>query len=121
MITRPEDENGDMMPVWEIGQMLSGSEAVSQHVTDTLLIARGEWWEDDELGVMIPEYLASTITSGNIWILANYISGYIAKQTGVLGVDNVDVSLDGHTMIYSCTIITREGNANLEVGLNGLL
>lgn len=121
MIVRPVDKNNDMMPVWSADQMVTGSAAVGISVGDNLRLMHGEWWEDEDLGVLIPEYFANTIKHGDIQIFANYLTGAISRMAGVRGVENVEVAFDNRQLTYGCTLITDQGTDELEVELDGLL
>ena len=121
MIVRPVSSDNDMMPVWSADQMVTARAAVGISVGDNLRLMHGEWWEDEELGMLIPDYFANTVKQGDIQLFANYLSGAIAKMDGVKGVEGVEVAYDHRQLTYSCTLITDEGTDELEVELDGLL
>ena len=88
MIVRPVDSDGDMMPVAYAEQMESGGKAVAQVVRQRLLLYFGEWWEDEQAGFRIPQFLYEGVRSNNIQMLLKYISSYVASTDGVDSVIN---------------------------------
>ena len=50
MKLRPEDQNGDVLPVLHVSDMLSGSLAVAKLVEDRLNLYAGDWWENPSWG-----------------------------------------------------------------------
>ena len=121
MRVRPNDANGDMMPVQDRSQMLEGAAAVAQIAKERLLFFHGDWWEDEELGIRIPEFLASSVRKSDVSMFAKLITSYIGNTEGVTGVANARAEFKNREMIYSATLLTSEGAAELEVNLNGLL
>ena len=83
MRVRPEDSNGDMMPVSQNSDMIEGSKAVAQIVKDRILLYRGEWWEDETLGFQLPQFLADTVRKNDVGLLGKYITSYVASTFGV--------------------------------------
>ena len=122
MITiRPNDENGDYMPVYESDQLLENNYAIAQIVKERLFFYKGEWWENELLGIAFPEYLMSSMRSTDIDMLGKYITSYVANTEGVTNVSSVRIEYDKHKMIYKCVIMTEYGNAPVEVNLSGIL
>ena len=122
MITiRPNDANGDYSPVYESSQLLENNYAIAQIVKERLFLYKGEWWEDELLGIAFPDYLASSMRSYDIDMLGKYITSYVANTEGVTNVTNVHVEYGNHKMIYRCVIMTEYGSAPVEVNLSGLL
>ena len=92
---RPFDENGDMVPIKESSQMWEGKEAVAGAIKSRINLTYGEWWEDEELGFMIPIYLFGDLRGENVGqMLANYVGAYIQQTEGVTSVDSADYDLD---------------------------
>ena len=50
MIMRPVDDTGDMLPVLNSSDLVSGPEAVALPVKDRLHLLQGEWWENPGIG-----------------------------------------------------------------------
>ena len=121
MKVRPVDGYGDMMPVYESSQMLTGAEAVAQVAKERLLFFKGEWWEDENLGVAIPEFLASNVKARDVNLFGKFITSYIAQTEGVTAVTNANIEFVNKKLIFSCVLKTTEGNASVEVDLSGLL
>lgn len=121
MITRPVDGNCDMLPVSHSSQMFTGAQAVARTVQERIQLYRGEWWEDDTLGIQIPKFLSDTLKAKDVSLFSKYITNYIAQTEGVRGVANVKVEFNKRLLKYSALIKTDEGNATVEVDLSGLL
>ena len=130
MITRPLDANGDIMPVTDLSQMASGPEAVGIAIKHRCSMIEGEWWEDEELGFGIPDFLGTVRGDTGADMLARYVSGYIAATPGVTGVNGASVSYSSidprtgkyvHQVTYSADVETGETNQAVEVDLDGLL
>ena len=121
MKVRPVDGSGDMLPIYESSQMLEGAEAIAQIVKERLLFMRGEWWEDETLGIGIPDFLSRTVKSEQINLLDKYITSYIGETEGVEAVTNATVEFVDRVLILKCVVQTSEGSALVEVNLNGLL
>ena len=121
MRVRPIDENGDMIPVYSASQMFEGAKAVAQIAKDRLLFFKGEWWEDDSLGVSIPEYMISSMRGDSIGLFGKYITSYIAGTEGVTEITDVNVIKTDSMLEYGCILKTGDGQEQLEVNLDGLL
>ena len=57
MKMRPEDMNGDILPVLRPEDLVSGPRAEGQLARDKLKLLRGDWWEDPNLGFPLLERL----------------------------------------------------------------
>jgi len=121
MIVRPVNENGDMMPISYLSEMLTGAKAVAQVVKQRLLFYFGEWWEDEELGFRIPQFLADGVRVENMQMLEKYISSYIAGTEGVGSVEDAQIEVEGRELVYSCVISVGEEVEEVEVTLDGIL
>lgn len=121
MIVRPIDANGDMMPVWNDSQMLSGADAVAQVVKERLCFYQGEWWEDDELGIGLPDFIADNVRKSDIDLLAKYITSYIAETRGVAEISGITAKYNKGVLSLRCLIIADDGQSEVEVDLSGLL
>lgn len=81
---RPVDEKGDMMPIQNDSQMLTGTDAVAAAVKSRLDLHRGDWWEDPSMGLEIPLFLANGLrTEKGCETLLGYIVAYIRRTQGV--------------------------------------
>ena len=121
MVVRPTDENGDMMPIQSGNQMLTGTKAVAQIARDRLLFYRGEWWEDESLGIRIPDFLANSIRASDVNLFARYITSYLAETEGVRGISSVSAEYDKRSLIFRAILVTDEGSEPLEVNMSGIL
>ena len=118
MVVRPMDADGDIMPVYNVDQMISGERAVSQVINLRLHFYYGEWWEDDEIGFRIPELLVDNARRGDVGLLSKYIAAYIAETQGVSEVTNVETEYYDRSMIFYCEVLTDDGEtATVEVDL----
>lgn len=122
MRTRPLGPDGDYVPIYSLSQMASGSDAVRQVVDLRLRLNRGEWWEDEEIGFQVPEFLTESARSGDVDLLSKYISMYISQSMGVRAIEDVLATFTGHDMTYTCVVLTDDGTSEtVEVNINGLL
>ena len=119
---RPMDSGGDMLPVLAKNQMLSGVEAVVAAVNSRLRLLYGEWWENTELGFLLPRFLFDGLRmNSGPEMLASYITAYISDTPGVVTVRNVQASVVRRTLIYSCEIVTEYGQTEEVVSQDVLL
>ena len=122
MKVRPLDDNGDFVPVYSLTQMVSGAEAVKQVVEMRLRCYHGEWWEDEDIGFEIPDFLVENIRSGEIDLVSKYISQYIASTQDVQSVDDTLSVYSDHTLQFACVITATDGEEEeVEVDIDGLL
>jgi len=121
MIVRPLDENGDMTPIYNVNQMIEGSEAVAQVIDLRLAFLYGEWWEDETLGFRVPEFLVGNARSGDVDLLAEYIASYVSNTEGVRSVTGVESVYSNHKMTFYCSVMTDDGEETVEVNVDGLL
>jgi len=122
MHVRPLDSNGDITPVYDLSQLISGSEAISQVINLRLHFLYGEWWEDEEMGFRIPDFLVANARRRDVELLAKYVSAYISETQEVRAVTGIVTGIRDHTMTFRCSVLTTEGqNASVEVNLNGIL
>jgi len=122
MKVRPLDDNGDFVPVYSLTQMVSGAEAVKQAVEMRLRFYHGEWWEDEDIGFEIPDFLVENIRSGEIDLVSKYISQYIASTQDVQSVDDTLSVYSDHILQFACVITTTSGEEEeVEVDVDGLL
>lgn len=113
--------DGDMVPVRSLRQMREGPEAVAQIIAMRIALNRGEWWEDEDIGFQIPDFLAETARQEDLNLLAKYISSFVSVSEGVTGISNISIEYENHRMVYKCTVTTEGGSQNVEVNLDGLL
>ena len=122
MVVRPLSETGDFVPIYSLSQMVSGPEAVRQAVDLRLKFYHGEWWEDRDIGFRVPDFLVETARSGDVELLGKYIASYVASTHGVQAIEDVLTTFNGHTLEFSCMILTDTGiSETVEVNINGLL
>ena len=121
MLTRPVGTNGDMIPIAYSNQMIEGGEAVAQIVKQRLLLYFGEWWENENIGFRIPQFLIEGVRQENLQMLSKYISSYVSDTEGVDSVVDSAVSLDGRKMTYSCVVRTGMEMERVDVTLDGIL
>ena len=118
MIIRPEDENGDILPVLVSASLLKGAGAVTRLVKDRLELLTGDWWENPAWGNPVIDMLKeSRLTEADTQALANYITSYIRQTDGVLEVENVVFSVEGKTFSYSCLVDTEDGSAEIDYSI----
>lgn len=121
MKIRPIDENGDMMPVTSLDDLISDTPAVAQVIRHRTNMLYGEWWEDETLGFKVPRFLLDGVRSGNVGMLSQYITKFITDTPGVAAVSAAQVGFDNHKMTFESAVITGSGGtAVVEVDLNGL-
>ena len=121
MLCRPLDADDDMRPVGNKNQMLSGKEAVLKAVKSRLHLLLGEWWENENLGFVVPSLIYEGIrTEEGRTMLVNYITAYIAQTPGVVAVRDVAGAVEGRALAYTCTIITEYGEIEGSVSSDAL-
>ena len=118
MKLRPEDQNGDVLPVLHVSDMLSGSLAVAKLVEDRLNLYAGDWWENPSWGNEILRMLQEgRLTEADAQSLSTYLAGYVRETAGVREVQDEKWSLDGGRFSWSCTVLTEYGSANINYSL----
>lgn len=121
MLCRPLDADDDMRPVGNQKQMLSSKEAVLEAVKSRLHLLLGEWWENENLGFVVPRLIYEGIrTEEGRTMLVNYITAYIAQTPGVVAVRDVSGAVEGRALAYTCTIITEYGEIEGSVSSDAL-
>lgn len=121
MLCRPLDMDDDMQPVGSQRQMLSGKEAVLEAVKSRLHLLLGEWWENENLGFVVPRLIYEGIRTGEgRTMLVNYITAYIAQTPGVVAVRDVAGAVEGRALTYTCTIVTEYGEIEGSVSSDAL-
>ena len=114
MLLRPVDASGDILPVLSSRALLSGPEAVARLAEYRLSLLAGEWWENAGMGFSILEVMRSArLTEGSGSMLSSMITAYIRETPGVQEVEDVHFSVSGREFSYSCTVLTKEGRANV--------
>ena len=110
MKLRPEDQNGDVLPVLHVSDMLSGSLAVAKLVEDRLNLYAGDWWENPSWGNEILRMLQEgRLTEADAQSLSTYLAGYVRETAGVREVQDEKWSLDGNRFSWCCTVLTEYG------------
>ena len=118
MKLRPEDQNGDVLPVLHVSDMSSGSLAVAKMVQDRLNLYAGDWWENFSWGNEILRMLHECrLTETDAQSLSTYLAGYVRETAGVREVQDEKWSLDGGRFSWSCTVLTEYGSANINYSL----
>ena len=114
MLLRPKDSSGDILPVLASRDLLSGPEAVAQVAQYRLSLLVGEWWEYPEAGFFILEEMRSSrAADADTASLSSQITAYIRDTDGVQDVENVQVSVSGREISYSCEVRTEVGKADV--------
>lgn len=116
MLLRPVDDTGDILPVLFSAALLRGAQAVARLVKDRLELLAGEWWENPAWGNGILDMIQeSRFTESDQQVLASNITSYIRETPGVQDVDDVTFSVEnGRQFSYSCTVVTDDGNAEID-------
>ena len=118
MVIRPEDENGDILPVLTAGAMSRGAEAVAELSRARLDLLAGDWWENPEWGNAIVDLLKeSRLTAADEQTLANYLADYIRETPGIERVRDVKSDVTGRTFSFSCRADTGEGSFELNYSI----
>ena len=114
MRIRPTDENGDVLPVLNTGEMLSGAPAVAQLVESRLNLFSGDWWENPDWGNEILKMLQERrLTETDAQALSTYLTEYVRGTSGVQDVMDVRFSVEGHRFSWSCVVLTEYGSASV--------
>ena len=115
MRIRPEDENGDVLPVLHTGEMLSGYRAVAKLVEDRLNLLTGDWWENPSWGNEILRMLQEgRLTEADAQAVSTYLAEYVRETAGVRDVRNEKWSVTGRRFGWECTVITEYGTVGVE-------
>ena len=115
MKIRPVDQNGDVLPVLHVSDMLSGSMALAKLVEDRLNLYFGDWWENRERGNEIIRMLQEgRLTESDAQSLSTYLSSYVRETTGVREVQDEKWTLSDNHFSWSCNVMTEYGTANIE-------
>ena len=118
MKLRPVDQNGDMLPVLQVSDMLSGSLAVAKLVEDRLVLYFGDWWENSSWGNEILRMLQEgRLTETDAQSLSTYLAAYVRNTSGVKEVQDEKWNLSGGRFSWSCTVLTEYGSANIDFSL----
>ena len=118
MRMRPTDENGDVLPVLNTGEMLSGAQAVAQLVESRLNLFAGDWWENPDWGNEILKMLQEgRLTEADAQALSTYLSSYIRDTSGVREVLDEQWTLTGGRFDWTCTVLTADGTAEVRYEL----
>ena len=118
MKMRPTDENGDVLPVLQTGEMLSGALAVAQLVDSRLNLYSGDWWENPSWGNEILRMLQEgRLTDADAQPRSTYLAEYVRETSGVLDVRDERWNLAGRRFSWSCTALTEYGQVELYYGI----
>lgn len=114
MKIRPEDENGDVLPVLRAGEMNSGARAAARLAESRLTLYAGDWWENPAWGNEILNMLKeSRLTEAGAQALSTYLSEYVRGTAGIRDLTDIRFSADGTRFSWSCTAITEYGPVNI--------
>ena len=112
MKLRPEDQNGDMLPVLHVSDMLSGSLAIAKLVEDRLVLYFGDWWENTSWGNEILRMLQEgRLTEADAQSLSTYLASYVRNTSGVKEVQDEKWNLSSGRFSWSCTVLTEYGSS----------
>ena len=112
MKMRPTDENGDVLPVLQTGEMLSGALAVAQLVDSRLNLYSGDWWENPSWGNEILRMLQEgRLTDSDAQPLSTYLAEYVRETSGVQDVTDIRFTTEKARFSWSCTVLTEFGSA----------
>ena len=115
MKLRPEDQNGDVLPVLHVSDMFSGALAVAKLVEDRLNLYSEDWWENPAWGNEILRMLQeSRLTEADAQSLSTYLAGYVRETAGVREVQDEKWALDGGRFSWGCTVLTEYGKEEVE-------
>ena len=118
MRIRPVDQNGDVLPVLHVSEMVSGVSAVARLAEDRLNLLVGDWWENPAWGNEIIRMLQEgRLTEADAQTLSTYLSSYVRETSGVLDVRDERWSLAGSRFSWSCTALTEYGTAAIDYSL----
>ena len=118
MLNDAVDQNGDVLPVLRISDMLTGPPAVAQLVENRLKLFAGEWWENSEWGNEILRMLQEgRLTGADAQSLSTYLSSYVRKTTGVQDVREEKWTISGGRFSWSCTVLTENGQVEVHYEL----
>ena len=114
MRLRPVDQNGDVLPVLRVSDLLTGPPAVAQLVEDRLKLFVGEWWENPEWGNEILRMLQEgRLTETDAQSLSTYLSSYVRKTTSVQDVREEKWTIASGRFSWSCTVLTENGSSEI--------
>lgn len=118
MKIRPVDENGDILPVLQIADMVSGPAAVSRLAECRMTLYAGDWWENPEHGNEILRMLQeSRMTEADAAGLSGYLASYVRETEGVQDVRDVKWALEGGRFSWSCTVMAQGGEVDIHYAL----
>ena len=118
MRIRPVDQNGDVLPVLHVSEMVSGAPAVARLAEDRLNLLVGDWWENPAWGNEILRMLQEgRLTEADAQTLSTYLSSYVRKTSGVLDVRDERWNLASGRFSWSCTALTEYSSAAIDYSL----
>lgn len=112
-------ENGDYTFGSKTNNFLYDNNAVVQAIKTSLLLLKGEWWEDVNRGLPLFEsILGQPGTPENIQAIDLVIRDQIANVEGVIDIKNYSGTYNSsREYAISCQVETVYGEAYLEVNL----
>jgi len=120
---RPVDEDGDMRPVQNSSQMLVDTDAVAAAVQSRMDLHRGDWWEDRDIGLEIPQFLVNGLRSEKgVDTMIGYVAAYIKQTRGVKELVSTSTTRYKHSIRADITVRSEFGeNVERSVDMNELL
>ena len=116
MRMRPVDASGDILPVLSAADMATGAETVAVLAGDRLRLLSGDWWENPEWGCKILELIRdSRLTEKDAQAVSTYLSAYVRETPGVLDVRDEQWEFSGNLLLWSCTVVTEYGKAEVRL------
>ena len=109
---RPVDENGDILPVLHVSDMIFGSVAIAGLIEDRLNLFVGDWWENYDWGNEVLQMLQeSRLTESDAQLLSNYLSSYVRETPYVQDVRDEKWTFVNNQFSWECTVLTESGEA----------
>ena len=111
----PADENGDWLPALKAPETLTGSPALALLALHRLRLLQGDWWETPDQGSRILSLLRDRRTDeAGLREVADALSDDLASLPGVLAVQNANAVPDGRRIVFTCTLVSEDGNTTVE-------
>ena len=114
----PADENGDWLPALKPAETLTGSPALALLARHRLRWLQGDWWENPDRGSRILSLLQDRRNNeAGLREVADALADDLASLPGVLAVQNANAVPDGRRILFTCTLVTEDGNTSVETEL----
>ena len=111
--------NGDYVLGSKTNNFLFNNDAVVQAIKTSLLLLKGEWWEDIEIGLpLFQNILGQPGTEENMQAIDLIVRNRISNVEGVIDVKNyIGTYNNSREYKIECQVETIYGSAFLEVNL----